>query len=185
MNTTKRILTAAAATAALSFTAFPAANAAPEDAQPAAAPGTECPAASDFSLTAPSHTEAAGNLLDKQITFGSYWSGGNLPSGTSATLTASGPAEVTLLNGETYNAPVVAGGSNSGIFPGGGAAFAPSYRLDDSNRDSANGATNRYHVTDISYPVTVSGNFGSCDYTVEGTANSKFNVTSLELTERQ
>ena len=81
-----------------------------------AAEGTACPAAEDFSLTAPSHTEVGGNLLDKQITFGSYWTGGNLPGGTSATLTA-GAAEVTLLNGETYTAPVVAGGTNSGLFP--------------------------------------------------------------------
>lgn len=145
-----------------------------------AAEGTACPAAEDFSLTAPSHTEVGGNLLDKQITFGSYWTGGNLPGGTSATLTA-GAAEVTLLNGETYTAPVVAGGTNSGLFPSGGAALAPSFRLDDSSRNSENGATDDQHVTSISYPVTVVGSFGSCTYTVEGTANSKFNVTSLEL----
>lgn len=187
MKKTNRILTTAATVAALSFTVAPAASAAPTPEAPQAPAATaaeSCPSASDFSLTAPSHTEAAGNLLDKQITFGSYWTGGNVQSGTQATLTASGPAEVTLLNGETYNAPVVAGGTVSGVFPGGGAAFAPSFRLEDSNRDSANGATNRDHVTSISYPVTVSGNFGSCDYTVEGTANSKFNVTSIELTER-
>lgn len=92
---------------------------------------------------------------------------------------------MTLLNGATYEAPVVAGGTNSGIFPGGGAAFAPSFRLADSDRNSPNGATNRDHVTEISYPVTLSGNFGSCEYTVEGTANSKFNATSIDVVEAQ
>lgn len=186
MKTTNRILTTAVATAALAFggaSAVSATTASDADQGTAAAAAGTCPAAEDFSLTAPSHTEAAGNLLDKQITFGAYWTGGNVQSGTQATLTATGPAEVTLLNGVTYEAPVVAGGSNSGIFPGGGAAFAPSFRLTDSNADSPDGATSRDHVTEISYPVTLSGNFGSCEYTVEGTANSKFNVTSIDVTE--
>ncbi|MDO5619814.1 hypothetical protein [Kocuria sp.] len=118
------------------------------------------------------------------MTFGAYWNGGNLQSGTQATLTASGPADVTLLNGQSYTAPVVAGGSISGIFPGGGAAFAPSFRLAESSTSSTGGATNRDHLTQISYPVNVTGNFGSCNYTVVGTATSKFNVTSIELAEQ-
>ena len=178
MKNTRHMLAAATAAGAPPLTAAPTVTAAPTP-QPVTT-ATTASAAEDFSLTAPSHTEAAGNLLDKQITFGSYWAGGNLPGGTQATLTA-GAAEGTLLNGETYTAPVVAGGTNSGLFPSGGAALAPSFRLDDSSRNSANGATNDQHVTSISYPVTVVGNFGSCTYTVEGTANSKFNVTSLEL----
>ncbi|GGH59897.1 hypothetical protein [Rothia aerolata] len=180
-------LATAATVGALLFGGVPAATAAEAEAAPeapASAAGTACPSAEDFSLSAPSHTEVAGNLLNKQITFGAYWHGGNLPAGTQATLTA-GPAEVTLLNGQTYTAPVVAGGSISGIFPGGGAAFAPSFRLDDSSAKSLGGATNKDHVTNISYPVTVSGNFGTCTYTVEGTATSKFNVTSINLVENQ
>ena len=184
----RRTLYTSMAVAALATAGTPAAlaadapNSEPTQAVSPAAVGTECPAAEDFRLSAPSHTEVAGNLLDKQITFGSYWDGGNLPAGTTATLVA-GPATVTLLNGETYNAPVVAGGTISGIFPGGGAAFAPSFRLEDSSRDSANGATHNLHVTEITYPVTVTGNFGSCTYEVHGTASSKFNVTSIELTD--
>lgn len=180
-------LATATAVGALLFTGVPAATAAEgivTPNAPAAATGLACPSAEDFSLSAPSHTEVGGNLLDKQITFGAYWNGGNLPAGTQATLTA-GPAEVTLLNGQTYTAPVVAGGTISGIFPGGGAAFAPSFRLDDSSAKSLGGATDKYHVTKISYPVTVSGNFGSCTYTVEGTATSKFNVTSINLVDKQ
>ncbi|MDT0189349.1 hypothetical protein [Rothia terrae] len=179
-------LATATAVGALLFTGVPAATAADAVAPeaPEAATGLSCPSAEDFSLSAPSHTEVGGKLLDKRITFGAYWDGGNLPAGTQATLTA-GPAEVTLLNGQTYTAPVVTGGSISGVFPGGGAAFAPSFRLDNSSAKSLGGATDKYHVTKISYPVTVSGNFGSCTYTVEGTANSKFNVTSINLVDKQ
>lgn len=180
---TKATLAAVAMAGSLFAGAVPAANAAPAPAPqqaPASAQGTACPTADDFRLSAPSHTEVGGNLLDKQITFGAYWDGGNLPAGTPATLTA-GPAQVTLLNGQTYTAPVVAGGTISGIFPGGGAAFAPSFRLADSSAASAGGATNDQHVTHISYPVTVTGNFGTCTYQVQGDATSKFNVTNIDL----
>lgn len=184
MKRLPRLIAATAAAAALSLGAAPAALAAEAGSpSPAAAPGTSCPAAADFSLTAPSHTEVAGHLLDKQITFGAYWTGGNLPAGTQASL-AAGPAEVTLLDGRSFTAPAVAGASISGLFPNGGAAFAPSFRLPDSSRSSAVGPTRPFHVTSISYPVTVTGNFGSCQYTLTGTANSMFNVTSIELNER-
>lgn len=185
MNKKKTLATIALAGSALG-TIIPAANAAPAapEAPAAAAAGTECPSADEFRLSAPSHTEVGGNLLDKQITYGAYWDGGNLPAGTTANLSA-GPAQVTLLNGETYTAPVVAGGNISGVFPGGGAAFAPSFRLPGSAASLVHDKTDDQHVTSISYPVTVTGNFGTCTYTVHGESTSKFNVTSMTLTDNK
>ena len=193
MTTTHRLMTATASLAAVAaLGASPAlaattsgSSAAGSTASTTGAPtGTPtaaqgCPDASSFQLTAPSHTEAGGDLYDKQVTFGAYWTGGNVPAGTKMTLQA-GTATVKLLNGKTYTAPAVAGDKISGEFPTGGAAFSPSFRLQGSST-TAGGSTNKYNVTSISYPVTISGDFGTCSYTVKGTATSAGNVTSISV----